>query len=143
VPYEYLEEVATADIAFRAWSPSLEGVFVAAADATMNVMAEELESIRPALEREIKIENPQMEMLLFDFLQELIYYKDAETLLLRVPAVRIEQKDHSYLLEAKGSGEKLDPERHHTRVDVKAVTMHRFSLKKAGDVWEAFVILDI
>ena len=151
MPYEYLEEVATADIAFRAWDLALEGVFVAAADATMNVMVEDLASIRPVVEREIKLENTSLEMLLFDFLQELIYYKDAETLLLRAPpirseqpAIRIEQKDHRYVLHAKCRGEKLESEgRHTTRVDVKAVTLHRFSLKKADDVWEAFVILDI
>ncbi len=79
MPYEYLEEIATADIAFRAWDPSLEGAFVAAADATMNVMVEDLASIRPVVEREIKIENESLETLLFDFLQEFIYYKDAET----------------------------------------------------------------
>ena len=143
MPYEYLEEVATADIAFRAWAPDLEGVFVAAADAVMNVMVEDLASIRAVTEREIEFENTSVEMLLFDFLQEIIYYKDAETLLLRAPVIRIEQKGQDYLLQAKGRGEKLDPERHQTRVDVKAVTLHRFSLKKTGDVWEAFVILDI
>jgi SHS2 domain-containing protein len=143
MPYEYLEEIATADIAFRAWDPSLEGVFVAAADATMNVMVEDLASIRPVVEREIKIENESLETLLFNFLQEFIYYKDAETLLLRAPAIRIERKDNNYILKARLSGARLDPEWHHTRVDVKAVTMHRFSLEKTGGVWEAFVILDI
>jgi len=28
-------------------------------------------------------------------------------------------------------------------VDVKAVTLHRFSVESADDGWEAFVILDI
>lgn len=143
MPYEYLEDVATADIAFRAWDPTLEGVFVAAADATMNVMVEDLASIQPVVDRIITLENPSLEMLLFDFLQELIYYKDAETLLLRVPTIRITQKDHLYVLQAQGSGERLKPERHHTRADVKAVTLHRFALHKADGVWEAFVILDI
>jgi SHS2 domain-containing protein len=143
MPYEYLEEVATADIAFRAWDPALEGVFVAAADATMNVMVEELASIRAIVDREIKLENSSLEMLLFDFLQALIYYKDAEILLLRVPTIRIEQKDQNYVLQARASGEKLDSERHHTRVDVKAVTLHHFSLRKTDEVWEAFAILDI
>jgi SHS2 domain-containing protein len=68
MPYEYLEEVATADIAFRAGHPALEGVFVAAA-ATMNVMVEELASIRPVVEREIMRESTSLERLLFDFLQ--------------------------------------------------------------------------
>lgn len=143
MPYEYLEDVATADIAFRAWDPTLEGVFMAAADATMNVMVEELASIRPAVARDITLDNPSLDMLLFNFLQELIYYKDAETLFLRVPAVHIAQEDHQYVLQAKGSGETIDLARHHIRVDVKAVTLHRFVLQKADDVWEAFVILDI
>jgi SHS2 domain-containing protein len=143
MPYEYLEDDAIADIAFRAWEPTLEGVFVAAADATMNVMVEELGAIQPMVEKEIKLENDSLEMLLFDLLQELIYHKDAERLLLRVPQVRIDTKDNRYLLQAKAAGEVLEPERHHPRVDVKAVTMHRFSLKKTDDVWEAFVILDI
>jgi SHS2 domain-containing protein len=143
MPYEYLEDVATADIAFRAWDPALEGVFVAAADATMQVMVEDLASIQPVVERAITLENTSLEMLLFDFLQELIYYKDAETLLLRVPTLRIAHQDHGYVLHAQGSGERLQPERHHTRVDVKAVTLHRFALHKTDDGWEAFVILDI
>ena len=75
MPYEYLEDVATANIAFRAWAPTLEGVFVAAADATMNVMVEELASIQPVVDRLITLENTSLEMLLFDFLQELIYQK--------------------------------------------------------------------
>ena len=143
MPYEYLEEVATADIAFRAWDPDLDGVFIAAADATMNVMVEDLASIRPVIKRDLKIENASLELLLFDLLQELIYYKDAEALFLRVTEIRIGQKSHSYLLLARCSGEKLDPERHHTRVDVKAVTMHRFSLQRIGDIWEAFIVLDV
>ena len=33
MPYEFLEDVATADIAFRAWGETLEETFVAAATA--------------------------------------------------------------------------------------------------------------
>jgi SHS2 domain-containing protein len=143
MPYEYLEDVATADIAFRAWDLTLEGVFVAAAAATMNVMVEDLASIQPVIERAIRLENPSLEMLLFDFLQELIYYKDAETLLLRVPAIWIAHKDPCYVLQAQGRGEKLKAERHYTRADVKAITLHRFALHKVEEGWEALVILDI
>jgi SHS2 domain-containing protein len=48
-----------------------------------------------------------------------------------------------YLLEAIALGEKLDPERHHPRVDVKAVTLHHFRLEKTERGWKALVILDI
>ncbi|HXH14389.1 MAG TPA: archease [Alphaproteobacteria bacterium] len=143
MPYEFLEDVATADIAFRAWGSDLEETFVAAADAVMNVMVEELEAIEPREERQLTADNDALDMLLFDFLQDLVYYKDAELLLLRVPEVRIAQRDGSYRLEATARGERLDPSRHRMRVDVKAVTLHRFSLQQSEHGWEAMVILDI
>lgn len=143
MPYEFLEDVATADIAFRAWGSDLEETFVAAADAVMNVMVEELEAIEPREERQLTVENEALDMLLFDFLQDLVYYKDAELLLLRVPEVSITEHDGSYRLEATARGERLDPTRHRMRVDVKAVTLHRFSLQPIEHGWEAMVILDI
>ncbi len=143
MPYEFLEEIATADIAFEAWGENLEETFVSAADATLNVMVEELDSIQPQEEREIRLENEQLDMLLFDFLQELIYYKDSEKLMLRVGRLKIQGESSPFLLEAMALGEKLDPDRHHPRVDVKAVTLHRFRLEKTDRGWEALVILDI
>jgi SHS2 domain-containing protein len=143
MPYEYSEEAATADIAFRASGRTLEDAFKAAADATMNVMVEDLESIRPEVERQMEVESDSPEMLLFNFLNEIIYYKDAEGLLLRVRSIRIEHNGRHSVLHAKADGEKIEPERHQTRVDVKAVTLHRFSLTRIDNGWEAFAILDI
>ena len=143
MPYEFLDDVATADIAFKAWGKDLEETFIAAADATMNVMIENLDSIDPKERRQIKLENDILDMLLFNLLQELIYYKDAEKLLLRVNQVKIKKSGQHFVLEGIGAGETLDPSRHFTRVDVKAVTLHRFSLEKSDQGWRAFVILDI
>jgi SHS2 domain-containing protein len=143
MPFTFLEDVATADIAFEAGGKSLEETFQAAAEATMNVMVEELDSIRPLEKRKFRFENEALDMLLFDLLQELIYYKDAEKLMLRVREIRIYEENGRYSLDAVASGEKLDPDRHHPRVDVKAVTLHRFRLEKSEQGWKASVILDI
>jgi len=143
MPFTFLEEIATADIAFEAWGKTLEETFLAAADATMNVMVEELNAVQPLEVRRFKLENEALDMLLFDLLQELIYYKDAETLILRVREVRIRDENGRHILEATTSGEKLDPDRHRPRVDVKAVTLHRFRLEKTEEGWKASVILDI
>src|SRR5690242_21910292 len=89
MPYQYLENVGTADIAFKAWGRNLPELFTAAADATMNVMIDNLDAIEPLETRQIKLSNESIEMLLFDFLQELIYFKDAKRLLLRVREVRV------------------------------------------------------
>jgi SHS2 domain-containing protein len=73
----------------------------------------------------------------------LIYYKDAEQLLLRIHSLRIEERDGSYRLLAETRGEKIDRERHPLNVDVKAVTLHRFVVEKTPKGWRAAVILDI
>jgi len=43
MPYEFLEDVAIADIAFRAWGTNLEELFKAAGDAVINTMIDNLE----------------------------------------------------------------------------------------------------
>lgn len=45
MPYRFLEDIATADIAFEARGETLEEVFTAVAEATMNVMIESFDSI--------------------------------------------------------------------------------------------------
>ena len=143
MPYEFLEDVATADIAFKAWGKNLEETFVAAAEATLNVMIEELDSIEPRQDQGLELENEDLDLLLFDLLQELIYYKDSERLLLRVTELQIKPGGQGYLLHGVVRGETLDAKRHQQRVDVKAVTLHRFQLQEVDQGWEAQVILDI
>jgi SHS2 domain-containing protein len=143
MPYEYLEEAATADIAFRASGKSLEEVFVAAADATMEVMIDNLESIEFKEQRIIHLENSALDMLLFDLLQDLIYHKDTEQLLLRVRSLQMRHEHNVWMLIGDAQGEKLNPARHRQRADVKAVTLHHFNLEQTDNGWTASVILDI
>lgn len=143
MPYTYLEEAATADIAFIATGSSLKELFQTAADAVLNVMIEDLETIALRETRPYQGENRDLELLLFDFLNEIIYYKDAEQLLLRAPIVAIEKIKDIYRISAAFKGEALDPERHPQRVDVKAVTLHQFEVSKKDGEWIAKVILDI
>jgi SHS2 domain-containing protein len=143
MPYQYLPDIAIADVAFEAWADTSEGLFIAAADATMNVMVGDLSSIAKCEERALRVEEAELDMLLFQLLQELIFYKDAEQLLLRIKEIRIRQLEDRFVLEANACGEKLDPSRHDLVVDVKAVTLHRFHVEQMAQGWKATVILDI
>ena len=143
MPYTYLEDVGTADIAFEATGRDLPELFAAAADATINVMIDNLDAIEPRETRQIELSNDKIDMLLFDFLQELIYFKDAKRLLLRARETHIDQKGETYFLKAKVAGEQLDDTRHQQRADVKAVTLHGFSVEKQDSGWKAKVLLDI
>lgn len=143
MPFKFLEDEAPADVAFQAWGGGLEEVFTAAADATLNTMIGQLDSVRPKVERAAALENSELDLLLFDLLQEIIYYKDSDQLLLRVVKCEFELAPGANKLFAKLKGEKLDPKRHEQRADVKAVTLHQFWLRSDESGWRAHVILDV
>ncbi len=143
MPYRYLDDMATADVAFEARGGTLEEVMVASADATMNVMVDDLDSIADRVRRPIDVRAAEPDMLLYALLEELVYRKDAERLLLRVPSVRIEERNDELVLIAEAYGETLDPARHRLLVDVKAVTLHRFVVERTESGWRATVVLDI
>ena len=143
MPYRYLEETAIADIAFEASGKTLEELFQSAADAVTNVMVEDLKTIHLTESRSFQEQNSQLDLLLFDFLQELIFYKDSEQLLLRAPELSIEKSEGNYKLSATLKGEFLNPQKHEQRVDVKAVTLHQFFVEETSNGWLAHVILDI
>lgn len=144
MPYRYLEDIATADVAFEAWDKKVEDMFIAAAEASMNVMVDELSAIEKTEQRRISLWAEAVDMLLFEFIQELIFLKDAEQLLLRVSQIFIEPENNGFRLRADLYGEVLDPNKHSLNADVKAVTLHRFSVEQTPGIgWTAVVVLDI
>lgn len=143
MPYEYLEDVAIADIAFHATGKTVEELFSACAEATLNVMVEDLSTVRERERIAVTLEDEALDLLLFNFLNELVYYKDAKGLLLKAGDIEVGRRDSRFTLRAELAGERLDPLRHPLRGDVKAVTLHRFDLRQSGDRWEATVVLDI
>jgi SHS2 domain-containing protein len=142
-PYRYLEEIATADVAFEARGATLEEMFLAAADATLNTMVEEIGTVAPRERRAFSLAADALDLLLFELLQELVYLKDAERLLLRVRDLRIEETGAGYRLHAEAYGETIDPGRHPLLADVKAVTLHRLVVERTPDGWRAVVVLDV
>ena len=143
MPYRYRGDIATADAAFEAWGESREAMFIAAADATMNVMVGDLATIADRERRTIEVRDEALDLLLFQFLGELVFYKDAERLLLRARSVTIEEAPGGFTARAEAYGETIDRHKHELIVDVKAVTLHRFEVEQTAEGWIARVILDL
>lgn len=143
MPYRFMEEIATADVAFQAWGKSQEEMFISAAGALLRTMVDDPELVERRSGLTIRLENEELDLLLFSFLQELIFYKDARRLLLHADAVRFETCDGIFRLEAAVSGEDISTERHRLLVDVKAVTLHRLQVVCEADSCTATVVLDI
>lgn len=143
MPFKYLGEIAVADIAFEATGATLEEMFMSAAQATMQVMVGDLGAIRQVESLQVELEQQAIDMLLFDFLNELIFYKDARRLLLLPSEVKITRSGEHAAVRAELRGETLNGERHRVETDVKAVTLHRFSVQETPGGWQATVVLDV
>ncbi len=141
MPYHYIDSIA--DVAFEASGATRKELFRACWDAAVNVMVGDLRTIEGRAEREIILEDSSVELLLFDFLQEMIYLKDAEQLLLLIDTLELQSMQERETLHATAKGERIDPRKHELIVDVKAVTFHRFKVDRRSDGWHATVVLDV
>src|SRR5882724_603398 len=141
--YQFLEDAPTADVGFRAAGDSLEACFQAAADATLEVMLANPETLQPRERRLLHVEQDVLDLALLNFLEELIYYKDSESLLLRAAGVRVFEDAGRWIVDATLEGEAIDPSRHRLSADVKAVTLHRLNVQRTNGGWQATVVLDI
>jgi SHS2 domain-containing protein len=139
--YRYLD-IAMADVAFEAWGASVEELFVESAEATLSLMVADPQELRGE-NRSIELSSESIEMLLFDLLQEMVYYKDAEQLLLRITSVSIQPSADGFKLSAQADGQSLNEYRHGLGSDIKAVTLHRFSVEQLPQGWKSTVILDV
>ncbi len=143
MPYKYLEDVAIADVAFEAQGKTLDEVFESSGFALTNAMIKDLSKIEQRAEKSFEVEAEDVEMLLFNFLQELIFYKDAERLLFNKFDLDIVQKEGGWLLSARAYGEEIDREKHELLADVKAVALHNFKVEETEKGWKASVIVDV
>lgn len=137
--HKFLEDVAIADVAFEARGNSLNEVFEACGDAVFETIAN-LETLGDTETYTYTSENENVEDLLYDFLEEIIYLKDTESLIFKECNVIIKGNNK---IEVKFRGDKINQEKQELNTDVKAVTMHMFSLKKEKEGYRARIVLDI
>jgi len=116
---------------------------VTAADALTNAMVADLDSIAAREYRGFRVEEQEVDLMLFQMLQELIFLKDAERLLLRAQTVQMTQDEKSWTAVVEAAGEHIDPLRHDLIVDVKAVTLYRLEVNRGMKGWSATVVLDV
>lgn len=147
--YRFLKH--TADVLFEVEATSLNKLFEDAGKAVMATMAE-LKTVKPRIKKTVNLTSDKVEDLLYNFLSELVYLKDSEYLLFSEFKVNIEtievkkingEYNHEYDLMSELKGEKIDAKKHKLGVDVKAITMHMFTVEKRGKKWFAKVLLDV
>ena len=122
--YELIEH--TADIGLRANGETLAEAFANAALGMFSLMAE-LDEVVETQSRRVDIEADDVEGLLFEWLNSLLYSFDVEMLLFkRFDIIELEDKK----LSASCYGDKYNPSRHSLRMGVKSATYHRLEVDR-------------
>lgn len=139
--YEILDTVAVADCAFDVQGRDLGDLFETVARAVAELMVDPA-TLAVTLEREVALAADTLDLLLFDWVSELIFLKDAEQAVFPVAAVTV-TGEPSPRLDARLRGGRIDRERTALRADAKALTFHQFALGPRDGGWHARLVIDI
>jgi len=134
--YAFIEH--TGDMGVDLEAPTLEALFETAAEALFAILVEGEAADRPAAS--MVVEASDREALLVEWLNELLYLHTVGGWVLRHYRVRLQGETR---LRADVGGERLDPEKHQARCEVKAATFHGLRLLHEGGVWRGRVIFDV
>jgi len=135
--FEILEHPA--DIGFRAYGTTLEELFANAALALISI-AGETSSIEERDRRNIEATGDDTESLLYAWLAEIVAVADADRLILgRVEVTSLGEGR----VTGVAYGEIYNHERHRAGTAIKAITFHKFLVKKSASGWVAEVFLDV
>lgn len=138
--WNVLDQIAIADCALEIHGEDLDDLFATAARALADVMVDPA-TVSHDIERTVQVEARALDLLLHEWLTELIFLKDSEQLVF--PEVAVAVRAAPPALTARLTGGRIDPPRTALRADPKAVTFHQFALETRGSGWFARVVIDI
>lgn len=128
-----------ADIGIRGRGATMAEAFAQAARALTSVVTD-LGLVRPQSTVHIRCSAPDRDLLLYEWLNALVYDMDTRQMLFSRFGVRIEGD----VLEADATGEPVDIARHAPAVEVKGATMTELAVRQDADGrWLAQCVLDV
>ena len=134
--FEYFE--VTADIGFKAYGENLNEAFENAGLAIFNIISN-TDDIAPSREISFDVTSEDEVSLLYDYLEELLFYHEVEFMLFSEFHVEI---DENLNLKATIKGEDIDWDKHERKTEIKAITFHEMDVKKTDSV-ELQAIVDL
>jgi SHS2 domain-containing protein len=139
--FRFLDGIAPADAAFEATGSDLAEVLTAAARALFSIIVD-IESVAPTATREITVWADSEEELLYDWLSELVFFKDVQRELYCNFEVSVTSGE-MLRLQATIKGDSVDNLTGRMLTDVKAITYHKLAIEKTETGLKATVVVDL
>jgi protein archease len=139
--WRIVEDVALADCALEVDGADLDDLFETVAVALAELMVDPA-TLPLTVERSISLQADTLDLLLYDWISELIFLKDRDSAVF--PRCQARTTDaRPCALTAQVKGGVIDRERTALGLDPKAVTFHRFALDRGDGGWRARFVIDI
>jgi SHS2 domain-containing protein len=129
----------TADIGIVVHGQNLKALFENAGEAFFHIITD-LRKVRRRVEKRIDIKGESLDRLMVDWLSELLYLHDVESLLFK--GFKVDSVGEGGL-KAIVKGEPFQEGVHVIKTEVKAVTYHQIEVRQENGRWRAQVILDL
>jgi len=134
--YEYLPH--TADIKFKAYGATLDEAFSNAAYAFTDIMIDH-EKVDDAMEKSFSVQSENLDALLYDFLEQFIFFLETEGFLLHaIASMQINGTSLSITCRGDDHLEKYEIKTH-----IKAVTYQQMEIREKEKYWSVQVIVDV
>jgi SHS2 domain-containing protein len=131
------------DAFIEAYGTTLEEVFENAAMALCDTMID-LKTVIPKREFKLSAKGNDLYSLLFNWLDGVMLLLVADRIAMSHFSLKItHNNDNSYLLDGTTTGEPLELNRHHYKVEIKAVTYHEMEIKQEENIIIARFLLDL
>ncbi|MDY6766036.1 MAG: archease [Candidatus Nanohaloarchaea archaeon] len=130
----------TSEVGFEAHGGTLAEAFEQAGRAVFQIMTD-VDELAAVEDVDISVESENLEALLYDFVDELIYIADTEHLLLARFDLVVEETPDGYQLAGTGTGQQIDPAKRHQ--EVKAPTYSEISITEQEGDWVLRMFVDV
>lgn len=137
--YKYLEH--TADAKMQAWGDTLEEAFENVAYATFNLLVDPCK-VKSKIKKAVEVKAKRQESLLYDFIEELIYFLSVDGFLLsKMEDMKIIKENEGFSLTAQALGDSF--KHYEVMGDIKAATYNDMFIKKENDKYLIQFVVDI
>lgn len=140
--FRVLDEIAIADVAFEVVADAPSELCTAVAHALFETLADP-KTVCRTWHRTIDLQHEQFPELLFAWLSEIVYWKDADGVVFCDASASTASDGGYWRLHGTLDGALIDSSQQDLRSDIKAVTKHLYDVRQEGAGWTATVVLDI
>lgn len=130
------------DAYVEAYGSTLSEVYANAAYGLTDVVVD-AERVDTRFSKNLEVRGYDLINLLYNWLEAVLLEMQVEQNVYRKFSTQILKEDDSWIIRAECVGERLVPEKHHPKVEVKAVTYHLMEVVEEGNRYVARFLLDL